>query len=223
MKTRFITAIVTGSALLAGAAVAQTTTTVLTGSLAGGAPIVAGPGADFAVVAELPGNTPFTVDGCNAAGDWCQISAAGATGWIRADALSIDAASGSYVLSQRPADVTVRTIETTDNSARNGAAGGLAGAAAGAAVGGPVGAAVGAVVGSVGGAGLTEPSTEVTTYVTSNPVAPVVIPSAVEVGAVLPDTVVVTPVPESDFGYVYVDSTPVVVDADTRTVVRVVN
>ena len=121
------------------------------------------------------------------------------------------------------ADTTVYTT-TKDNSAQqdaNAKGGALAGAAAGAVVGGPVGAVVGAAVGATGGRQLT-PDTKVVTYVETNPVSPVIIDGDVVAGYVVPDTVTLTPVPDTDYAYLYTDQHPVIVDAQNRTVVQVI-
>lgn len=60
----------------------------------------------------------------------------------------------------------------------------------------------------------------VTEFVIANPVEPVNAQGDVMVGYVLPEDVVITPVPEDPYyGYVYVDGRPVLVDANSRTVV----
>lgn len=64
-------------------------------------------------------------------------------------------------------------------------------------------------------------SESATQYVVSNPVSPVSVEGDVVVGYVLPDSVEVAPVPESNFGYVYVNDRPVLVDSSTRTVIWV--
>ena len=44
----------------------------------------------------------------------------------------------------------------------------------------------------------------------------------VAAGYVVPETVVLTPVPETEYAYVYTDSNPIIVDAQTRQVIEVV-
>ena len=107
--------------------------------------------------------------------------------------------------------------------AQEGTATGIAGGAAtGAVIGGPVGAAVGAGVGAVVGTMIDPPPAEVRTYVTTNRVDPVELSGKVIVGQPLPQTVVLHPVPQYEtFSYAYVNGAPVIVDANTRTVVYV--
>ncbi len=109
--------------------------------------------------------------------------------------------------------------EKKENQAFETGAGAVTGAAAGAVVGGPVGAVVGGVAGAAIGAATSVPE-PVREYVVAHPVEPVVIEERVVVGTVIPEAVVVHEIPESpDYGYVYVDSGPVVVKKDSREVV----
>lgn len=138
---------------------------------------------------------------------------------------TLTALTGAIVIAAGSAlaQSTVTTTTTQPNTGqqqRNGAAGMLGGAAAGAAVGGPIGAAVGAAVGAAGGVLVTPPNT-VTTYVEQHPVQSVVIPGEVTTGVVLPDTVTLTPVPDTQYAYVYSNGQPVIVNPSSRKVVQV--
>jgi hypothetical protein len=109
------------------------------------------------------------------------------------------------------------------SSTVNGAAGG---AVTGAIVGGPVGAAVGGVTGAIVGAAIDPPPQKVVTYVQQSP-APstrVVIEEKVVVGQPLPQTVVVTPVPENpNYAYAIVNDERVIVEPTSRKVIQVIN
>lgn len=108
-------------------------------------------------------------------------------------------------------------------SAVTGAAGG---AVTGAIVGGPVGAAVGGVAGAIAGIAIDPPPPQVVTYVTEAPLPPepVVIEEKIVVGATLPQTVIVQPVPEDPrYAYAYVNEQRVIVEPSSRTVIQVVN
>ena len=112
---------------------------------------------------------------------------------------------------------------TAQESAVTGAAGG---AVTGAIVGGPVGAAVGGVVGAVAGITIDPPPERVITYVSQAPVPPdtVVIKEEVVVGASLPETVIVQPIPEEPrYAYAFVNEQRVIVEPSSRTVIQVVN
>lgn len=105
----------------------------------------------------------------------------------------------------------------------NGAAGG---AVTGAIIGGPVGAAVGGVAGAVVGTIIDPPPQKVVTYVREAPAprATVVVREKVVVGEPLPETVVVTPVPENPkYAYAIVNDERVIVEPTSRKVIQVIN
>jgi hypothetical protein len=109
------------------------------------------------------------------------------------------------------------------SSTVNGAAGG---AVTGAIVGGPVGAAVGGIVGAAAGTAIDPPPERVVSYVREAP-APadtVVVHEKVAVGAALPSTVVVQPVPENPkYAYAIVNKQRVIVEPSSRKVIQVID
>jgi len=103
---------------------------------------------------------------------------------------------------------------------------GAGGAVTGALIGGPVGAAIGGVVGFTAGAHLNPPPRKVVTYVEEQPVPTqrVVIQEPIVVGEPLPEQVLVEEVPDSDgYAYAYVNDQRVIIDPETRTVVKVLH
>ncbi len=114
------------------------------------------------------------------------------------------------------------TSAFAQSSMVNGAAGG---AATGAIVGGPAGAAVGGVAGAAIGAAIDPPPQKVVTYVRQAP-APttrVVVKEKVVVGRSLPETVVVTPVPDDPkYAYAIVNDQRVIVEPSSRKVIQVI-
>jgi hypothetical protein len=109
------------------------------------------------------------------------------------------------------------------SSTVNGAAGG---AVTGAIVGGPVGAAVGGVAGAVVGTVIDPPPQKVVTYVREAPAptARVVVKEKLVVGQPLPETVIVTPVPENPtYSYAVVNDERVIVEPSTRKVIQVID
>lgn len=196
--------------LTAGGALAQSVTATIDAPVT----IIETPADDGAVLAEVPAAGTLAIEGCSDDG-WCKVESAGTIGWVRADAVNVTANGETFVLAQPPATVEIRTIDRTAESAV-GAAG--VGAAVGAAVGGPVGGAVGAAVGGAVGASTAEPDTQVITYARENPLTSITWSGDIALGDEVPDTVVLTPVPETDFRYVYVDEVPVIVGADGRVV-----
>ncbi|MDK4702268.1 MULTISPECIES: DUF1236 domain-containing protein [unclassified Rhizobium] len=108
------------------------------------------------------------------------------------------------------------------SSTVTGAAGG---AATGAVVGGPVGAAVGGVAGAIAGTAIDPPPQKVITYVQEQPMPPseAVVQDEIVVGRTLPETVVITPVPDNPtYGYAVVNHERVIVQPKTRKVVRII-
>ena len=95
------------------------------------------------------------------------------------------------------------------------------GAAAGAAVGGPIGAGVGAVVGGTVGLAAPPPP-EVDTYVEREDVPSVTVEEPVVVGRVLPETVVVHPIPKYHYAYAVVNHERVIIEPHTRKVIKII-
>jgi len=114
------------------------------------------------------------------------------------------------------------TSAFAQSSTVNGAAGG---AVTGAIVGGPAGAAVGGVAGAAIGTAIDPPPQKVVTYVQQAP-APtkrVVVKEKVVVGQPLPETVVVTPVPDDPkYAYAIVNDERVIVEPSSRKVIQVI-
>jgi uncharacterized protein YraI len=175
--------------------------------------IRSGPGPEHPVIGHIQDNRRAEILGCIEGSLWCQVDYRGTRGWAYSQYLEMEADGRRVVLNERPADVRVPAV--TYQAPTTGAA--IAtGAVTGALVGGPVG----AVVGGVAGATLVPPG-PVTTYVTTNPVDPVYLEGEVVVGAGLPDTIALRPVPDYRYQYVYVNQQPVLVDPATRRIVYV--
>ncbi|MBP2446231.1 DUF1236 domain-containing protein [Rhizobium leguminosarum] len=113
-------------------------------------------------------------------------------------------------------------VAFAQSSTVNGAAGG---AVTGAIVGGPVGAAVGGVAGAIVGTAIDPPPQKVVTYVREAPApsARVVVKKKVVVGQPLPETVVVTPIPDDPtYAYAVVNDERVIVVPSSRKVIQVI-
>ncbi|KKX33629.1 DUF1236 domain-containing protein [Rhizobium sp. LC145] len=109
---------------------------------------------------------------------------------------------------------------------KGAATGMVGGAATGAIVGGPVGAGIGAVVGGVAGGAIDPPPREVVTYVEEAPMPaqPIVVEQEIVVGKPVPETVVLTPVPQNpDYAYTVVNERRIIVEPKSRTVVQVLD
>jgi hypothetical protein len=102
---------------------------------------------------------------------------------------------------------------------------GAGGAVTGALVGGPVGAVIGGVLGVTAGANINPPPSEVVTYVEEQPVPEqqVIVQEDVAVGSPLPEDIMVEQIPDSDgYAYAFVNDQRVIVEPDTRRVVRII-
>lgn len=226
-----IHALLAGAALsaLASVASAQTTATATTDLN-----IRSGPGPEYPVVGYVKGSEQVTVTGCLEGSKWCTVEGSGGNGWSYSDYLIADYSGSTVVMTQSYEQVGVPvTVYDGGGAGVGGAAGvttGVAGGAvAGALIAGPVGAVVGGVIGAtaggVGGAAagaVIDPPKEVRTYVTTNQMQPVYLEGEVVVGAGVPDTVQLTPIPDYQYQYVYVNGQPVLVDPGTRQIVYVV-
>ena len=180
----------------------------------------AGPGPMYEIVGVIPAQGVVSVEGCLEAANWCKVSFGGAEGWASGDYLTAMIDSTPVVVYANREKVAVGTVTYEDQSEEGAAVGAATGAVAGAMVAGPVGALVGAVLG--GGVGSTAPDQKVTTYVMGNPVDQVYLDGEVVVGAGIPEAVVLTEVPDSEYSYAYVNGVPVIVERKQRQIVYIV-
>ena len=172
-----------------------------------------GPGPQYEVVGVIPANQQTTVQGCIEGSKWCMVSHEGKEGWAYSDYLMADVSGTPVVVAERWADVGVPVV-TFDAGANAGVA---TGAIAGALIGGPVGAVAGGVIGGAVGAALTPPETALA-YVRSNRLDPIYLDGEVVIGASLPETVVLRPIPDYEYHYVYINGVPVLVNQQRQIV-----
>ena len=223
MRTFVVSACAVGALIaLSGQALAQSPVVATTDLN-----VRAGPGPQYPVVGFLSAGKSTTLNGCLEQSRWCTVATADGEGWVYSDYLTGDFGGEAVVLSQRPAGSKVAIVPPPDND--GGKTGSIAGAATGAVAGaiiaGPVGAAVGGTAGFVGGGAIGQavnPPDKVRTYVRDNRIDPIYLDGEVVVGASLPDTVVLTEVPDYEYRYVYVNGQAVLVDPGTRQIVYVV-
>jgi uncharacterized protein YraI len=206
--------------------------------------IRSGPGPEYTVIGAVPMNTRATILGCIEDSLWCQVSYGGHRGWAYSRYLATQLSGHTVVLSEQrhaigiptityevtaaapPAVTTTTTttapVATTERPAPgvSTTTGAATGAITGAIIAGPVGAAVGGVAGAALGTAVNPPQ-RVTTYVTSNPAQPVYLQGEAVVGARLPETVELRPVPDYEYEYVYVNRQPVLVEPGTRRIVYI--
>jgi uncharacterized protein YraI len=179
-----------------------------------------GPGPTYEILGVIPADGAVTVEGCLETANWCRVTYNGTEGWASGDYLTAMIDNAPVAIYPNRERVTVGTVTYEDRS-EGAVAGGAAGAVAGAIAGGPVGALVGVVLGGSLGAAAA-PTETVTTYVTSNPVEPVYLDGEVVVGAGVPETVVLSEVPDSEFYYAYINGVPVLVERENRQIVYIV-
>jgi uncharacterized protein YraI len=161
-----------------------------------------GPGPEYPVIGAIPDNGRATVTGCIQGSLWCQVTYNGRQGWAYSQYLTGMTGGQTVVVNQvvpaitytAPAATVGTTVVTPTIS--------------------------GEFVAPVAGAPLSiaPPPASVQTYVVQNPVTPVYLNGEVVEGAGLPEDVVLTPVPNYDYNYAYVNGVPVLVEPGTRRV-----
>jgi uncharacterized protein YraI len=175
----------------------------------------AGPGPNYDVVGVIDNNDKANVKGCIEGSLWCEVTYNGKTGWAYSKYLAMQRGPQTVAIEQHQAELGVPVVTYSGP-----AASAAAGAVTGALVAGPVGAAVGATVGAAAVPAIAPPPT-VRTYVTEHRIDPVYLNGEVVVGAGVPETVALQPIPDYQYDYAYVNSVPVLVQPDTRRIVYV--
>jgi uncharacterized protein YraI len=205
-KSRLYAAAIFAASIIPSAALAAMLATALTDLN-----IRSGPGPEYPVIGLVKAQEPVTMIGCIEGSLWCQVTYKGKEGWAYSQYLATQSASGNRVIiSDRRPEVVVPSVtyQTTG-------AGIPAGAVSGAIVAGPT-------VIDPAQQVVIDPPPQVGTYVVSNPVDPVYLQGEIVVGAGLPETVQLRPVPDySTYRYVYVNGQPVLVDPASRRIVYI--
>lgn len=215
MFTKTLVSLSTAAILMSGVAFADTEATAWTDLN-----LRSGPGPMYSIVGVIPANGAVSVQGCLADASWCTVTYDGVSGWAADNYMAATIEDAAIPLASGDKRVIYTTV-THDNQDAS-AAGGLAtGAIAGALIAGPVGAVVGGILGTGAGAAVA-PDPTVITYVQSNPVDEVYLDGEVVVGAGIPETVTLVPVPESEYSYAYVNGVPVLVETKKRIVTYIV-
>ena len=198
------------SLAMIGAAQAQTTAIATTDLN-----IRSGPGPEHPIIGNMGANRRATVIGCVEGSFWCQVNFRGIQGWAYSQYMTLNPGNNREVVvidpPMAPGAVTYRA------SAYRAPADGYAEPV----IGRDIAAARGAYAMAPNAVPAVTPPSAVGAYVTANPVDPVVLDGEVVVGAGLPRTVVLQPIPDYRYQYVYVDEQPVLVDPATRRIVYV--
>tara|TARA_R110000850_G_scaffold78202_1_gene169295 strand:+ start:771 stop:1451 length:681 start_codon:yes stop_codon:yes gene_type:complete len=221
-QTGMITALLVSTAL---PAFAQSTDAIAATDLN----IRSGPGPQFTVVGVIPGGAETMVEGCLDTSSWCQVKFGEVTGWSSSDYLAVNVDEQAMALTTRPASVEVNSVTYEDvdgtmkNQTQGAAVGATLGVLTGVAVGGPIGGIIaGGILGGAAGSAVAEPEEKTITYVTTNPVETVYVDGEVVVGAGVPTTVQTYELPQKEYRYLNLNGQPVIVDAETNTIVRVI-
>ena len=182
--------------------------------------IRSGPGPQFPVIGVIEADSAVALSGCLETGTWCSVNYDGTEGWAYAGYLVAEHAGAPVVITERRAEIGVPVSEY-DGPEEGMTLGAVGGAVAGALIAGPVGAVVGGVAGASTGVAI-DPPTEVETYVISNEREPVYLDGEIVVGAGVPETVELYPVPDFEYSYAYINERPVLVDPGSRRIVYIV-
>src|SRR5665213_611677 len=165
-----------------------------------------GPGPQYSVVGAIPTQGLATVTGCLQGSLWCQINYNGKQGWAYSQYLTAAVSGRQLTLSERvtplPPVIYTAPPETVGTAI-------VAPTVSGEFIAPPA---------TVAPLSLAPPPTTVQTYVTTHPVAPVYLNGEVVEGAGLPPDVVLSPVPQSEYSYAYVNGVPVLVEPTSRRV-----
>lgn len=205
MQTRYmlLAAALMGTAGLVQPALAQTTTTttttVSTQTVAVATTplnIRSGPGPEYPVIGAIPTNGQATVVGCIDGSLWCQISYNGAQGWAYSQYMT-----GANIRALPPIAYQAPATTTGTAIVRPTYSGNFV-----------------APVATTAPLQIAPPPATVQTYVMQNPRPQVYLQGEVVEGAGLPPDVALTPVPDSDYEYAYVNGVPVLVEPSTRRV-----
>ncbi|WP_424540658.1 DUF1236 domain-containing protein [Sinorhizobium medicae] len=219
-KAARLRAALTASALLAviPSAYAEMSATTLTDLN-----VRAGPGPQYPAVGVATRGSAAVLDGCMEGSNWCRIDVNGLRGWAYARYLATDMggidvnglrgwAYARYlatdmggttaVIQERRTELSVPTVTYEGEMV--------------AATSEPL-----ELVGPVEEVEAVTPPPTVRTYITENPVDTVYVDGEAVVGATLPNTVSVQPIPDYEYQYVTINGQPVLVDPGTRRVVYV--
>ena len=195
-----------GSAGLAEAEMAATTATDIE--------VRSGPGAEFPTVGVATRGSEATLDGCVEGSRWCRVDVNGMRGWVYAQYLSVEQNGASVVVQDHRDDLGIPTItyEQTD-PVQTGSVRRVQPSSNDQLL-GPVDENDTDVV-------AVTPPEEVRTYIDDNPVDTVRLNGDLVVGATVPQSVEVHPIPDYQYSYVEVNHQPVLVDPGTRRIVYV--
>jgi uncharacterized protein YraI len=162
----------------------------------------AGPGPQYPAVGVATRGSAAVLDGCMEGSNWCRIDVNGLRGWAYARYLATDMGGTTAIIQERRTELSVPTVAYEGETV--------------VAPSEPL-----ELVGPVEEVEAVTPPPTVRTYITENPVDTVYVEGEAVVGATLPNTVAVQPIPDYEYQYVTINGQPVLVDPGTRKVVYV--
>lgn len=170
--------------------------------------IRSGPGPQYPVVGAIRKNGRAVVQGCIEGSLWCEVNYLGKQGWAYSKYLAMNVAGRPMVLSEYRAQIPTITYSAPVETV-------------GSAVAAPP-PVTGTLVESEPAAPIAiAPPPQVRQYVVENPAPPVYLNGEVVVGAGVPQTVTLNPVPNYRYQYAYVNQVPVLVQPSTRRIVYI--
>jgi hypothetical protein len=186
--------------------------------------IRSGPGPAHQVIGVIQQDGSVTIEGCLEGSRWCRISHDGREGWVYSEYLTAEHQGERVIIAERREAIEVPVVRHEGGGVTGSTVGMAGGALAGSLIAGPVGAVVGGIAGAAAG-GVTgsviDPPREVLTYVQEQRLEPVYLEGEVVIGAGIPETVELRPIPDYEYRYVVVNEVPVLVEPETRRIVYV--
>ncbi len=163
--------------------------------------IRSGPGPEYPVTGAIPDKGQATVTGCIQGSLWCQVTYNGKQGWAYSQYMTA-MVGGQVVGVNQTVPVIAQpqtTVGTTTVVTRT-----ISGDFIAPVAGSPM--------------SIAPPPAPVQTYIVQNPAQQVYLNGEVVEGVGLPEDVVLTPVPNYEYSYAYVNGVPVLVEPTSRRV-----
>ena len=178
-----------------------------------------GPGTNYEVATTMPSGAEAMLEGCLSAGDWCRVTYGGVSGWASSSYLTTSADGRTVVVSETHRSLPTIAADAVAGTVETGAS--VVGGAVGAVTGAVTGAVSGAASGATAGTAAVERPVVVDQYVERNPAQSVYVDREVTIGASLPPSVRLQPIPDYEYAYAAVNGRTVLVDPTDRRVVHV--
>lgn len=213
---RIVLSAAVASLAVIGAAQAQTTAVATTDLN-----IRSGPGPEHPVIGNMGANRRAAVIGCVEGSLWCQVKFRGIEGWAYSQYMTLNPGNNREVVVIDPPPPPVAAAPSVTYRAPANGVGTTGAAYSEAVIDDEMDDAREAYAMAPDAVPVVTPPSAVSTYVTTNRVDPIVLDREVVIGADLPRTVELQPIPDYRYQYVYVDEQPVLVDPATRRIVYV--